>query len=877
MSTRRNLFRVSARLAFLSLLGVSQATLAAEIPSPLRWFGFRMGEDFRLVTWPKVVDYTQAVDRASERVAVLRLGESTEGRPFLVAVVSSPETITQLDTFRGYQKLIADPRKVGAEGLSFLARSKPVVLITCSIHSSETASTHTAMELLHDLATKDDPTTREILDKVILLLVPSINPDGVDKVAAWYERSRGKPWEGGGMPELYHKYAGHDTNRDWFMLNLRETQLMTRLLYRDWFPTLAYDIHQMGSKGARIFVPPFFDPINPNLDPRVNQGISNVGSHMAADLAAAGRKGVLTNAMYDNWWNGGNRTVPQRHNIVAVLTESASVRLASPIFVEKSELRGGSRGFADHRAAVNFVTPWPGGWWRLRDIVEDQLICCRSILTYAARYGPTLQANYLQMGRDAITRGSTEPPYAWIVPADQRDLATATRMVRILRETGIDVLRASKAFEADGAAFPAGSFILPAAQPYRAHLKDMMERQIYPDRFTPNGQAEAPYDVAGWTLPLQMGVRAVSIRGTFLAQMDELETIEVPEPEVVGGAADTYRLALRSVDDNKALNALLAQGAEATLDFRPDAPAEDLDRASIRIRPAKTGDKPLLKVLEGTSSRLNAIIEPEMPEQPGAPAQRAIHLNLKAPRVGVYKPWIPSLDEGWTRLVLETAGFRPTTLENASIRVGELRQRYDAIILPSVDPGTIRDGWGPDETEPAFVGGLGAEGRVALVAFVEEGGTLICLEGSCQYAIDAFSLPVVDVLKGLKSSEFYGPGSILGIVATTTDPLMAGFPARGSAYFDRSHAFEVQSEMVPRSDPPPTIVARYASTDVLESGWLLGAGRLQGKAAIVEAKRGDGRILLFGFPPQHRGQTYGTFRLLFNAIFQASVASKGSG
>ena len=279
---------------------------------------------------------------------------------------------------------------MGEELDPLLAQSKAVVMITCSIHSSETASTLMAMELLHELASATDPVVREILDKTIVLLVPSANPDGVTKVARWYERSKGHPWEGSGMPELYHVYAGHDTNRDWFMLNLKETQLLTRLLYHEWFPTIHYDVHQMGSKGARIFVPPFFDPVNPNLDPRISQGIALIGAHMASDLAAAGKRGVLTHAMYDNWWNGGNRTTPQRHNIVAVLTEVASVKLASPIFLNQADLAGATRGFADHSRAVNFVDPWPGGWWRLRDIVDYELICARSLLTLAARYAPAV-------------------------------------------------------------------------------------------------------------------------------------------------------------------------------------------------------------------------------------------------------------------------------------------------------------------------------------------------------------------------------------------------------------------------------------------------------------------------------------------------------
>lgn len=285
---------------------------AGELPTPESQLGFRPGADSRLAPWEVVVSYFQKVDEGSDRVKVRVLGETTEGRPFLAAFVSSPDTIKNLDRYRAIQFRLSDPRSIHdpSDRERAVDESKTVVVITCSIHSTETASTLTAMELLHELASRDDPKTREILDRTILILIPSVNPDGVEKVARWYERSKGHPWEGSGLPELYHKYAGHDTNRDWFMLNLKETRLVTRLLYKEWFPTLLYDIHQMGSRGARIFVPPFYDPINPNLDPRLNQGIFMIGAHMASALADAGRRGVLTNAMYDNWWEGGNRTTP---------------------------------------------------------------------------------------------------------------------------------------------------------------------------------------------------------------------------------------------------------------------------------------------------------------------------------------------------------------------------------------------------------------------------------------------------------------------------------------------------------------------------------------------------------------------------------------
>ncbi len=570
-------------VAWLSIVGLWSGgpSRGAEVPSPESHLGFRPGADNHLALWGDVVSYFEKVGRASDRVRVRILGESTEGRPFLAAFVSSAETIKNLDRFRTLQARLSDPRLIpsDAERLSAVAESKAVVVITCSIHSTETASTLMAMELLHELATGDDPRTREILDKTILILVPSVNPDGVEKVARWYERTKGTPWEGGGMPELYHKYAGHDTNRDWFMLNLKETRLISKLLYKEWFPTFLYDVHQMGGKGARMFVPPFFDPINPNLDPRMNQGILTIGAHMANDLAAAGKRGVLTNAMYDNWWNGGNRTTPQRHNIVAVLTEAASVRLATPIFLDDKDLQASTRGFTSHQPAVNFVDPWPGGWWRLRDIVDYELICARSLLTLAARYREPFQSNLMAMASDAVSLGSSSPPYAWVVPRDQRDPGTAARMVKILHDTGIEVRSASEAFQADGVRFPAGSWVMLASQPYRAHLKDMMERQVYPNRLTAGGKAEPPYDVAGWTLPLQMGVTVVPLSTPLKAKTTLLDTIDAPRGGIARseepGERRFFAIANKSNDDFLVRNRLVAAGIKVGLGKREDnAPAE---------------------------------------------------------------------------------------------------------------------------------------------------------------------------------------------------------------------------------------------------------------------------------------------------------------
>jgi len=831
----------------LSLLLIPGAR--AEIPSAEDHLGYRPGADFHLAKWGEVVEYFQKVDQASDRVSVRTLGTSTEGRPYVVAAVSSPDTIKDLARHQRDQRRLSHPHQGdGRLSEEAIKSSKPVVVITCSIHSNETASTLMAMELLYELASKNDEATRAILDSTILLLVPSANPDGVEKVAQWYERSKGQPWEGSGLPELYHKYAGHDTNRDWFMLNLKETQLLTKLLYKEWYPTILYDVHQMGSTTARLFVPPFFDPINPNLDPRIHQSIFTIGAHMAADLASAGKKGVLTNAMYDNWWNGGNRTSPQRHNIVAVLTEAASVRMATPIFLEKSALTGGARGFRDHSQAVNFVDPWPGGWWRLRDIVDYELICARSILTLASKYRQMFQTNLQNMAQDAIRKGTNEPPYAWVVPNRQRDPGTAREMIRILHDTGIEVRRASKPFQADGREFAAGDWVLSAAQPYRNHLKDMMEKQVYPSRFTANGVPETPYDVAGWTLPLQMGVESHAIMNRLSVETELLESIE-PSRGSRTGDSNANHLTISNTlnDDFVVVNRLLDEGI----------PLKVNRQSGVVVFPAgEKTDRVLERVLPEVASRVEGKGE--------NPAPNELSAALKRGAVGLYQPWLPSMDEGWTRLVLEKFKVPYQTLHNAEIRAGKLKERVSTLILPSMDRRGLTNGIAANQSAPEFTGGLGVEGANAIREFVEAGGTLVCLESSCNYAIAELDLPVTNVLAGVKSSQFYAPGSIVRVERREESSLTRGVPSELSAYFDHSLAFDLKTTPTRRTRACLT----YPARDVLESGWLLGAEKIQGKAAMVEVGKGRGRVILFGFPPQHRGQPHGTFRLLLNSLYQ---------
>ena len=596
--------------------------------------------------------------------------------------------------------------------------------------------------------------------------------------------------------------------------------------------------------------------------------------------ARHGRKGVLNSAMYDNWWQGGFRTTVYRHNMVGILTEAASVSIASPIFLRKNQLRGARRGMPDHAIATNFPDPWPGGWWRLRDIVEYEKAACMSLFTLSARYHDLFLSNAINMAREAINRGTTEPPFAWLVPQEQHDIRSAHDMLEILHATGIEIHQADETFTADGVSYPAGTYILYCSQPYRSHLNDMMERQIYPDRFQyPGGPPEAPYDTAGWTLPLQMGVRRVSVSEQFQCSAHKLDSVTTPEATIGRENASGYLIRAGSNDDFRLINRLHEAGIPFSIVHSSDKwhkiTGAEIPTGSLYIHDGGKVRNSSSEILAGISTKLIGV------KQSRSKLKPSLHRAGK-PRTGLYQPWTASMDEGWTRLVLDKFEFPYASVHNAEILAGNLTDRYDCLILPSVGASSIINGRAPDTTEPQYIGGIGPDGVICLQNFVRDGGTLVCIDASCNLPIEQFNIPVRNILSDLKADEFFCPGSILRVSVDCEHPLGYGMTEWVSAYFAQSQAFEVtepdeKEDSDPRSPEkryPATIVARYSDTVLLESGWINGGDIITDKPAIVEVEYGKGRIVLLGFSVQHRGQPHGTFRLLFNAI-QSSALKNG--
>jgi len=620
----------------------------AQLPSPESQLGFLVGADRKLADWNEIIRYFNALDQSSERVQVLELGRSTEGRPLVFAAITAPKNFARLDDILTIQRRLADPRQVHADSLAgYLRRGRTVVMINCSIHSTEIAASQMAMELAYKLASGNDAITQEILDNVVLLLSPSSNPDGIQLVVDWYKKYLGTPYEGSSPPWLYHPYAGHDDNRDWFMLNLVETKLITAALYQKWFPQIVYDVHQMGDKGPRFFFPPFYEVSNPNIDPILLRSIMQVGGHVTTDLTAQGFTGIATEWTFDTWWHGGMRSAPYFHNSVGLLSEAASVKLATPIEIKFDEITGSGRGLANAREfQTNFPEPWKGGWWRLRNIVDLELTASYSLLTLAARYRDQWLHNFYRLGQRAIERGKKESPRAYLLPLQQHDIAAAQKLLDIMLLQGTEILRAKKDFTAEGATYPAGTFVIDLAQPYRNNVVALFEKQKYPEkRRYPGGPLEQPYDVTGWTLPLQMGVEYFACSQEIKDLVaDTIDAFSLPATHrlIATNSAlekgEQFSVSPNSLDAYKLVNRLLKKN-QTVLWSRGNASGKN------QLLVQTNADE-----LTKASQNLNVNIATATAT---ATDNNGNARKLKRPRVGIYRSYVPTADEGWMRFVLD--------------------------------------------------------------------------------------------------------------------------------------------------------------------------------------------------------------------------------
>ena len=788
------------------------------VSSPEQHLQRPVGGDFTLADWREVSSYFDLLDAQSARVQVERAGRTTEGREFLVATIASEANMARLPAIRAAAAKLADPR-----GLDDAARAKalddavPILMVSIAMHSTEAAAPQFGMEFAHRLATSDAEPFKTAREKLVVVLIPCTNPDGLDHVCEWYRGVVGTPFEAAGMTKLYQHYAGHDNNRDWFALTQSETRIVTRLLYDVWHPHVYWDVHQQGQSAERMFVPPFRDPLNPNLDPAVMASINLLGTRAMLDMTREGLSGVACGVTFDQWWNGGNRNVPVRHNIIGLLTEAASVNLASPVFLEQSKLRapGGKGSYAP---SVNFPMPWPGGWWHLRDIIDYEHAFGRSLLRSLSAEPRTWLEGALAASQRAIEKGREDSPRAWVIPSDNEDRGATRRLVDTLLEGGVELHSASAAFQVDGREYPAHSLVILRDQPYGQHVKDLFETQRYPE-------GEPPYDVAGWTLPALFGVRRV--------ECVERPRVQLERVEVASTAVERF-------------------GARSPLVWS----ARESD-AWPSVFAALQGGKPL------TFERSKGEFREGRETGEG-------RLTLDSlPRVGVVAPWTGSMDEGWMRWVFDTWKLPYSTVRFEALRAGALDSWLDVLVIPDLAANALDQGRAPGSAPSEFTRGLDPEGAVAIEEFVRRGGTLITVGAASAWAIELFELPLVDVTKEKRKdgeAEFSCPGSVLRAIPRDSR-FCAGLPESVALFGSSPAAWRVEARKGETKDPRSLeTLLQSAPTRLLLSGWIGAPQTIEGQAAWIRASHGAGALHLFGFSPHYRGWSQQTFGLLFRAL-----------
>jgi hypothetical protein len=845
---------------------------ASPVPAPESVFGFEPGADNKLATYDQVIDYYRKVDAVSDRVVVVDAGRTTQGRVASFALVSSAANLARIDRYREIARRLARPdgltddeaRRLAAEGKAF-------VHIDGGLHSSEVAA-HQHTPLLLQRLLGGDPEITAMLDDVIVMLWPSINPDGHQMVAQWFMEHAGTP-QAMQLPQLYQEFVGHDNNRDAYMLNMIESRLMEHV-WRQWEPNIIYVHHQSSPFPTRIWLPPFAEPIATHAPYLMSREVNMIGMAIAKRLEQEGKVGAThMGSGYDAWYAGYIDYTPMFKNIAAFWTETQGTGPA-PRTSPPEQIQPAMR-----RPQSLYPSPWPGGTWRMRDAVEYMTTASLATIEYASKYKRSLLYNRYQAGRDQIRRGRAEAPYAYVVPQQQRDPVAAVEMLRRLAFAGVAVWQLTGAATIAGETFASGTWIVPADQEFAALARELLDVQTYPEiRDAPDGPLDQPYDAAGWTLPMSMGVRTVAVAAPLSDETRaRMRRLVAPPPPGVGPTP--YNLG-ESAD-------------AAPFDSVPGIgfDSDPVARAIVPPDSRLTGSGPAVAVSPGENNAFKAINRAwkaggTVHVVPGSvDAGRYVIANLPqatlreivrdyaltarfvaAPAGAPVRPRIglltnnTGMDEGWTRWVLAAYGFDIVRVPPADLTAGSLRDRVDVLILTD-DQRTLEGGRGRGagaaNPEQAKANAARVKG---LEDFVRGGGTLVCFNSASSFAVDQLHLPVQNVLAGVNRQTFFAGRSLMKVRVDASHQVTAGMPEEAFVMFNNSPVFQTGDGF------RGTVLARYPEGETpLASGFLLGEQLIQGKAAALDVQLGDGRVVLFGFSPQWRGQTFGTFRMIFNA------------
>lgn len=862
--------------AFLSTSIAKAADETDELQIPKDFFGFQPGTDRMLLDYESLISYMTQVSEASPRVKMLEIGESPMGKEMYMLLFSSPGNIQNIDRLKEINKELAlNPTLTEAQLKTYSDEGKIFVLTTLSMHSTEVGPSQAAPLVAYELATSTDPALVKQLNDVVYMMVPSSNPDGMDMIVKHYMESKDTKYEGGSYPNVYHKYVGHDNNRDFVTLTQKDNKAVARIYNTDWYPQVLVDKHQMGATGPRYFVPPMHDPIAENVDEKIWNWTWIFGSNMAKDMAADSLTGVTQNSIFDDYWPGSTETGIWK-GIISMLTECASVQLAKPVFIEKSELRGGGSGLAEYKKSINMPAPWPGGWWRLSDIVDYEISSSLSLVKTASFHKKDILLNRNALCKTEVEKGKTQAPAYFIFAAKQHDQSELIALLNLLNEHGVEVYKTSNELTYKGRIIEKGDYIVPLAQPYRAFVKEVLEKQKYPERyFTPGGKMMRPYDITSWSLPLHQGVDAFRIE-EVVAQIDaNISKVTFPF-EMAYQLPEEGTTLVFPVKNNESFKVAFA-ALSNKIDIKHVSKDFSTDSTNL-----KTGDF-LITVTKKNSDDLKEILADITVKPIEIDAEITENTKeMELPKIALVETAFHDMDAGWTRFVFDSYNIPFTVLRPADIKSKDLDD-FDVIVFPDNQKSLLVDGkykssdgkTSLPDYDPKYIKGMEKEGLQKLLKFENEGGTIVSWGESTKLFLgvqsikisddekEEFELPVSDISKGIKGKGFYAPGTLFNVELLDNHPLTLGMNRTARIFTDGKPVFGTS---VPYFDVDRRVIASYPEENVVASGYAEKDELLEGKSAMVWAKKGKGNFVFYGFNPQFRASTSGTYKLLFNAL-----------
>lgn len=863
-------------ISLLLLAGISLIASAQEVPKPADFFGFEPGADRMLFNYEPLIEYLQELEKVSDRIHLEEIGTSPMGKPIYIAFISSPENIARLDELKDINRKLAISWELSdTEQADLVEKGRVFFLATLSMHATEVGPSQSAPLIAYDLVTTEDSDKLSWMDRVVYMMNPCHNPDGMDMVVDHYNEYKDTRYEGSSLPRVYHKYIGHDNNRDFVSLTQTDTKAIATTYNTEWYPHVAVEKHQMGSRGVRYFVPPPHDPIAENIDAGIWNWVGIFGSNMIKDMTKDSLAGVAQHYLFDEYWPGSTETCLWK-NVIGFLTEAAGVQTAKPIYIEPNELSVRGKGLSEYEKSINMPLPWEGGWWRLSDIIDYEISTTMSIIKTSATHDKDILKFRNDIAKSEVLKGQTEAPYFYIMPREQHDPSELVHIVNLMKEHGVDVYELEQPFKAENIIFQAGDIIIPLAQPYRPFIKEVMEDQVFPLRhYTPDGDIIRPYDITSWSLPRHNGVNSFEIneKSSSKPVIKKIENNFTLNSDI----PDDFSFLIFPSSWNESYKAafmLAADGIQVSRTYE-DAKMGDIiiPAGSFVIGESDSKGDAILEELSISPLAFNEVLPPR------------VH-SVNFPDIALVETNTHDMDAGWTRFLFDEYGIQYTVIKPGEFEETDLSKKFDVIVFPNNRKSILMEGkyksssgtYSPSSYPPEYVKGMGREGFAKLMLFIDDGGIIVSWGNSTELFmgpmlikrdgedLEEFALPIRDISSSAK--ELYCPGSFLAVDVKHGHPLSWGMPAK-SGVFSRGKPIFLTS--VPRFDTDRRVIVTYAEDDALLSGYIEKVRKLEGRTVMAWLSKGKGQFVLFGFNPQFRASTGASYKLLFNSLLLPKI------